>query len=163
MSSLQAACATAMQTEGVLGVMCVDPQGLCLHSEGKVSDSSSGAVAAMANQSRALLGGDAVVTVESSQGKILLTNAMPTASYSVAVDGVEIPEKLAEKLSKEQSDKRDILMIMQLLRRMDARLDAIENEGRRDASSFTAVKLPAPGEVGPAMGPPRAASPSLKA
>lgn len=62
-----------MQTEGVLGVMCVDPQGLCLHSEGKVSDSSSGAVAAMANQSRALLGGDAVVTVESSQGKILLS------------------------------------------------------------------------------------------
>ena len=62
-----------MQTEGVLGVMCVDAQGLCLHSEGSVPEASAGAVAAMAAQSCTLLGSDAVVTVESTQGKILLS------------------------------------------------------------------------------------------
>ena len=73
MGTLEAACATAMQKEGVVGVMCVDAQGLCLHSAGKVPDGSAGAVAAMATQSRALLGGDAMVTVESTTGKLLLS------------------------------------------------------------------------------------------
>ena len=73
MSTLSTACAAAMQSEGVAGVMCVDSQGLCLHSEGKVPEASAGAIAAMTTQSSALLGSDAVVSVESPQGKILLS------------------------------------------------------------------------------------------
>ena len=71
---LATACATAMQKEGVVGVMCVDAHGLCLHSAGKVPfDASAGAVVAIAAQGKALLGDDAVVTLESPKGKIMLT------------------------------------------------------------------------------------------
>ena len=74
MATIAAACASAMEKEGVLGVMCVDGQGLCLHSAGAVPESSAGAVAELAARGRALLGSDAVVTVESAQGKTLLSN-----------------------------------------------------------------------------------------
>ena len=62
-----------MEKEGVLGVLCVDTQGLCLHSAGQVPDATAGAVAAIAAQGKALLGDDAVITVESPQGKALLS------------------------------------------------------------------------------------------
>lgn len=73
MATLASACATALQSEGVVGVMCVDGHGLCLHSAGKVPEASGGAVAALAQQSQHLLGNDATVTVESPQGKIVLS------------------------------------------------------------------------------------------
>ena len=70
---LAVACAAAMQKEGVVGVMCVDASGLCLHSAGTVADASAGAVAAIAVQGKALLGDDAVVNIESPKGRIMLT------------------------------------------------------------------------------------------
>ena len=75
MASLEAACATAMQKEGVVGVMCVDAAGLCLYSAGTVSDASAGAVAAVVTYSKMLLGEDAVVTIDSPKGKMLLTRS----------------------------------------------------------------------------------------
>lgn len=62
-----------MDKEGVFGVTCVDAQGLCLHSVGKVPDATAGAVAAIAAQGKTLMGDDAVVTIESPQGKVLLS------------------------------------------------------------------------------------------
>ena len=72
-STIASVCAAAMEKDGVLGVLCVDGQGLCLHSVGTVPDATAGAVAAIAAQGRALLGDDAVVTVESAQGRALLS------------------------------------------------------------------------------------------
>ena len=62
-----------MDKEGVIGVMCVDGQGLALHSAGTVPDASAGAVAELSAKSSLLLGADAVVTVESPQGKAMLS------------------------------------------------------------------------------------------
>jgi hypothetical protein len=62
-----------MDKEGVVGVTCVDSQGLCLHSAGTVPAASAGAIAAMAAHSQSLLGTDAMVTLESPQGKVLLS------------------------------------------------------------------------------------------
>ena len=72
-STIASVCAAAMDKEGVLGVMCVDGQGLCLHSVGKVPEATAGAVAAMTTHGQALLGADSVVTIESPQGKVLLS------------------------------------------------------------------------------------------
>ena len=73
MSTIASVCAAAMEKEDVLGVLCVDAQGLCLHSAGQVPDATAGAVAAMAAHSKTLFGSDAVVTVDSPQGKALLS------------------------------------------------------------------------------------------
>ena len=77
MSALESACAAAMAKPGVMGVLCVDSQGLCLHSQGAVPDSSSGAVAELVAHAALLGGGDAgtVVSVESSQRKVLVSRA----------------------------------------------------------------------------------------
>ena len=74
MTTIASVCASAMEKEGVLGVLCVDGQGLSLHSVGVVPEATAGAVAALAAQGRALLGADAVVTIESPQGKALLSH-----------------------------------------------------------------------------------------
>ena len=68
-------CAIAMRKEGVLGVLCVDSQGLCLHSEGEVPDGCSGAVAEMALRSLTLAGDDAVVTVEAAERKVVISRS----------------------------------------------------------------------------------------
>ena len=68
-----------MQKEGVLGVLCVDSQGLCLASAGAVPEAQAGVVAALSAHSRALLGADAVATVESPQSKVVLTNCESAA------------------------------------------------------------------------------------
>ena len=62
-----------MDKEGVLGVMAVDEQGMALHSVGKVPEATAGAVAAIAMHGKALSGADSVVTIESPQGKVLLS------------------------------------------------------------------------------------------
>ncbi|KAL1520901.1 hypothetical protein AB1Y20_022462 [Prymnesium parvum] len=74
--ALAAACAEAMSRPGVTGVLCVDTQGLCLHSQGAVPDASSGSVAELA-QHAALLGGDpsTCVCVESAQRKVLISKS----------------------------------------------------------------------------------------
>ena len=74
--ALAAACADAMAKPGVTGVLCVDSQGLCLHSQGAVPDASSGSVAELA-QHASLLGGDSntVVSVESAQRKVLISKS----------------------------------------------------------------------------------------
>ena len=72
-STIASVCAAAMEKEGVLGVLCVDEEGLRLHSAGEVPEATAGAVAEMARDGRALVGSDAVVTVESPQGKALLS------------------------------------------------------------------------------------------
>ena len=76
MAALEAAVADAMSKPGVTGVLCVDSQGLCLHSQGAVPDASSGSVAELAAHA-ALLGGDAgtVISVESAQRKVLVSRA----------------------------------------------------------------------------------------
>ena len=73
---MEAVCADAMSKPGVTGVLCVDSQGLCLHSQGAVPDASSGAVAELAAHA-VLLGGDAstVIAVESAQRKVLVSRA----------------------------------------------------------------------------------------
>ena len=74
--ALATVCAEAMSKPGVTGVLCVDSQGLCLHSQGAVPDASSGSVAELA-QHASLLGGDAssVVSVESMQRKVLISKS----------------------------------------------------------------------------------------
>ncbi len=75
-SDFAAVCAAALEKPGVLGVMCVDGQGLCLHTEGSVSASASaGSIAEVANHALALAGDDAVVTIEGTQGKVLLSRS----------------------------------------------------------------------------------------
>ena len=66
MSSMSAACAAAMQTEGVL-VMCVDTRGFVCTLRAAF-EVSAGAVAAIAAQA-VRLGSDAVVTMESPRAK----------------------------------------------------------------------------------------------
>ena len=65
--------AEALRKEGVVGVLCVDSKGLCLHSEGKVPEGCHGVVAEMATSSLALVGDGAVVTAEGAAGKVLLS------------------------------------------------------------------------------------------
>ena len=74
-SPFAAAASAALEKPGVLGVLCVDKQGLSLHSEGSVAAGSAGAVAEIAKHALALAGDDAVVTVEGAQGKILLSRS----------------------------------------------------------------------------------------
>lgn len=75
MTALAAACADAMGKPGVTGILCVDSQGLCVHSQGAVPDASSGSVAALA-QHAALLGGDSSsICVESAQRKVLISKS----------------------------------------------------------------------------------------
>ena len=66
-------CATAMLKEGVVGVLCVDGQGLCLHSEGAVPDGCSGAVADMAARGLTLTGEGSVISAEGPGGKVLIS------------------------------------------------------------------------------------------
>uniref|UniRef100_A0A7S2I5N1 Late endosomal/lysosomal adaptor and MAPK and MTOR activator 5 n=1 Tax=Haptolina brevifila TaxID=156173 RepID=A0A7S2I5N1_9EUKA len=75
MSSFASTCAAALQKEGVIGAMCVDANGLALHSEGTVPEGCSGAVAELASQSFALVGDDAVVTAEAPKGKVLISRS----------------------------------------------------------------------------------------
>jgi hypothetical protein len=77
--SLAEVCEQAMQKDGVVGVMCVDTQGLCLHSAGAVPEGKAGMVAAISAQCRELLGADAVATVESTNGKVLLSHCEEAA------------------------------------------------------------------------------------
>jgi hypothetical protein len=71
---MEAACTEAMRQPGVIGVMCVDGQGLCLQSQGEVPE-VSGCVAEIASQAQVLCQGDegAVVSVESAERKVLLS------------------------------------------------------------------------------------------
>ena len=71
---MEAACTEAMRQPGVIGVMCVDSQGLRLQSQGEVPD-ASGCVAEIASQAQLLCQGDegAVVSVESAERKVLLS------------------------------------------------------------------------------------------
>ena len=72
--NMEAACTEAMRQPGVIGVMCVDGQGLCLQSQGEVPE-VSGCVAEIASQAQVLCLGDegAVVSVESAERKVLLS------------------------------------------------------------------------------------------
>jgi small ubiquitin-related modifier len=71
---LETACTEAMRQPGVIGVMCVDEQGLCLQSQGTVPE-VSGCVAELAKQAQVLCQGDegTVVSVESAERKVLLS------------------------------------------------------------------------------------------
>ena len=71
---MEAACTDAMRQPGVIGVMCVDGQGLCLQSQGEVPE-VSGCVAEIASQAQVLCQGNegAVVSVESAERKVLLS------------------------------------------------------------------------------------------
>ena len=71
--SIAETCADAMRTEGVVGVLCVDAQGLSLHSEGQVPDGCSGTVAEMGSRGFALVGDGGVVTAEGPLGKVLIS------------------------------------------------------------------------------------------
>jgi len=82
--------------------------------------------------------------------------ASPSKDGLPAVDAVKMPPSLA----RQPTDKGDIHEIMQLLMRMETRIAAIEQEGRRD---FGAARLPAPSGAGAGVDPSRAGSPSLKA
>ena len=64
-----------MNTEGVLGVACVDAHGLVLHTEGTVPDNCGGSIAELATRSRALVGTEGVVTAESPSGKVVISQA----------------------------------------------------------------------------------------
>ena len=75
--ALASACADAMSKPGVTGVLCVDSQGLCLHSQGAVPDASSGSIVELAQHAALVGGGDAstVVSVESAQRKVLISKS----------------------------------------------------------------------------------------
>jgi predicted regulator of Ras-like GTPase activity (Roadblock/LC7/MglB family) len=65
----------ALEKPGVLGVMCVDKQGLCLHAEGSATTASAGAIAELSKHALALSGEGAVATVEGPQGKVVLARS----------------------------------------------------------------------------------------
>lgn len=71
---MDAACTEAMRQPGVIGVMCVDSQGLCLKSEGTVPE-VAGCLAAISMQAQVLCQGSegATVSVESPERKVLLS------------------------------------------------------------------------------------------
>ena len=75
MSDFKVVCAQAMQNDGVLGVVCVDANGLVLHSEGAVPEGCGGAIACLASCSLKLVGDEAVVTSESPTGKVLISRS----------------------------------------------------------------------------------------
>jgi hypothetical protein len=75
MSDFAAACATAMQKDGVIGVVCVDANGLVLHTEGTVPQNCGGSVAELASRGLVLAGDGAVVTAESPTGKLLVSRS----------------------------------------------------------------------------------------
>ena len=75
MDSLETACSEALQQPGVVGVVCVDSQGLNLYSKGSVPD-ASGSVAQVVRAAEALCGGDgATVRIESAQRVVLVSKA----------------------------------------------------------------------------------------
>ena len=76
-SGLKMVCDEAMQKPGVIGVACVDPQGLCLLTQGEIPDAVAGCIAELAAQAQLLCGGDdgAVVTVETPERKVLLSRS----------------------------------------------------------------------------------------
>ena len=75
-ASISSICTVAMGKPGVLGIVLVDAQGLCLRSEGTVPADSMGAIAELAVQAQGLSGDDgAVITVESAQSKVLISRS----------------------------------------------------------------------------------------
>lgn len=74
-AALAAAASSAMSKPGVLGVACVDAQGLCVHEAGTVPKACSGSIAELAQHAFALVGADAVVTCDAAQGKVVLSRS----------------------------------------------------------------------------------------
>ena len=71
---LETVCETAMQSPGVLGVMCVDIQGLCLASQGDVPQ-ASGAIAELAAQASALCEDGAVICITGAMRKVMVSRS----------------------------------------------------------------------------------------
>lgn len=71
--SLFAGLSGTLEKPGVLGVMAVDKQGLCLHAEGSATGASAGAIGEISKHALTLCGDGAVVTIETPQSKVLLS------------------------------------------------------------------------------------------
>ena len=70
--SLDAACEEAMQQPGVVGVMCVDSNGLCLRSMGEVQP-RSGSIAEIVRHAEILNSGESsTVSISAAHQKIML-------------------------------------------------------------------------------------------
>ena len=75
MPTLATVCAEALASPGVVAVVCVDAQGLCLHSEGSVPGAAS-SISELAMHAQ-LLSNDpeALVQISSAQGRVVLRKA----------------------------------------------------------------------------------------
>ena len=72
---MEAACEEAMKNPAVTGVVCVDKQGLCMHSSGAVPEGTSGSVAELALHAEKLVGEGAVISLCSAQSKVVLSRS----------------------------------------------------------------------------------------
>jgi len=73
--ALVGVCETAMQSPGVLGVVCVDSNGLCLASQGEVPPATSGAIAELAAKASVLCEDGAVICITGASSKIMVSRA----------------------------------------------------------------------------------------
>ena len=64
----------AMGKPGVVGVACVDEQGLCLHVQGDVPE-AHGSIAALSTHASLLCGAKAVVSIMCADQKVVLSRA----------------------------------------------------------------------------------------
>jgi len=71
---MEGVCETAMQSPGVLGVMCVDSHGLCLASQGDVPQ-ASGAIAEIAAQASSLVEDGALICITSPTRKVMVSRS----------------------------------------------------------------------------------------
>ena len=63
-----------MRNPAVLGVVCVDKQGLCMHTSGTVPE-ACGSIAELALHAEKLVGDGAVVSLSSAQSKVVLSRS----------------------------------------------------------------------------------------
>ena len=84
--------------EGVGGILCNDPQGLCVASKGSLADDDSGVFTNLVRLAAQLPGGDQapLITLETADKAILVKDY---AGYAVAV---QIPKKSTE--AKEEGE-----------------------------------------------------------
>ena len=75
-SPLAAVCEEAMGKPDVVGVACVDEQGLCMHVHGDVPE-AHGSIAALTTHAALLCGGEskAVVSIMCADRKVLLSRS----------------------------------------------------------------------------------------
>jgi len=69
---IQEAVSNILSQPGVVGVVCADPNGLCLSAQGNASSVASGFIRSLANRAKELGEGDPIVCVETDTTNIYI-------------------------------------------------------------------------------------------